>query len=366
MQGTTRSCCLPRQVSWGKDGTFRGTITHFDASRARLRWRLTYEDGDWEWGALSEDRVTWRVHAGERPLRWLGHTQLPPQDCVGAGNAADAAAKEPQPLAAQLASAGAPASAAAGAAPDGATPAAAEPLHVRQERSEAVPPSAVEAAGAAWVGTELRLAPSGGGGEGEGGAEVGRITRYDGSRPRAKWFLAWGQGSEGAGEWGVFEPAEGCWLNPNRKTRRRVLSHSHEAHAAAEPAAPSVQQRAAESACTAAVAVEVRAALQGKAVAAVPPAAADAVIGDGAAVDALASAGPSGDALPAALPSAAGPGEEVADEDYKYIRASGANGKYLVQFTHAKTTICRCGQGLGFRSIAGMQHVLRGPPCVMN
>eukprot|EP00198_Chlamydomonas_reinhardtii_P014216 XP_001703553.1 SWI2/SNF2-like protein [Chlamydomonas reinhardtii] len=59
---------LEPAVSWGREGTFRGTIVCFEPSRARLRWLMRYEDGDQEWGAFTPGRSAWRIHGGQRPV----------------------------------------------------------------------------------------------------------------------------------------------------------------------------------------------------------------------------------------------------------------------------------------------------------
>ncbi|KAG2497935.1 hypothetical protein HYH03_004197 [Edaphochlamys debaryana] len=72
------------KVSWGAEGVFTGTIARFEPARARLKWLMSYADGDEEWGALVEGRTVWRVHGGRRPVvAWLRKPPPPAQRQAG-------------------------------------------------------------------------------------------------------------------------------------------------------------------------------------------------------------------------------------------------------------------------------------------
>ncbi len=100
-------------MSWGKDGNFHGVITRFDPHRSRYCWLMLYEDGDEEWGAVTDDRTGWRVHGGLRAVSWLKPPPPPTDPLSQAAAAADAVpAPVPKPSAApprQAAAAAAPA-----------------------------------------------------------------------------------------------------------------------------------------------------------------------------------------------------------------------------------------------------------------
>ncbi|GIL72403.1 hypothetical protein Vretifemale_2694, partial [Volvox reticuliferus] len=201
-------------VSWGRDGTFRGTITRFDPNRTRLMWLMSYEDGDEEWGAVTEDRGGWRVHGGLRPVSWIGHPPPPTDPLSVAAAAADAI---PAPI----------------------TAAATQ----RQAAAQAAPTFVVN-----LMGAEIEVAVGR-----DGQTRFGSIVDFDPNRPRYKWYIRYVGYAEpaygGTGEWGCLDEGKTTWHTHGYK--RPVMSVSGCAGDLV-PVAPSKPTAAAAAAAAAA------------------------------------------------------------------------------------------------------------------